>query len=254
MTPAVYVALAHEDAVAVISPDGARIQAQIALTPFPASEFSDRQGHPLRGVMPSGLALRGRRLYVTEAGIDALAIVDVGSRRVLGHLPVGWNPSAVAISPDGNTLYVANAKGKGTGPNGGSAFNPALHGSYIGDLELGSISVISASVAAKAAELTPTVVKNNQAAVETAQPLPRLKHVFLIIRENRTFDEVFGDLPGADGDPTLARYSLRGQVQGDPAMQDLKVTPNAHAMAQRFATSDRYFTDSVTYPPMGTAG
>ena len=241
---AVYVAMAHEDTIAVITPDGTRLQAQIPLTPFPAPAFSDRQGHPLRGVMPSGLALSADRLYVTEAGIDALAVVDVPGRRVLGHLPVGWNPSAVALSPDGNTIYVVNAKGKGAGPNGGNGFNPALHGSYIGDLELGSISVIPASLAANAAEMTATVIRDNQSALDTAQPLPRLKHVFLIIRENRTFDEIFGDLPGADGDPTLARYGVHGQVKDDRAMQDLKVTPNAHAMAEQFSTSDRYFTDS----------
>jgi hypothetical protein len=68
--------------------------------------------------------------------------------------------------------------------------------------------------------------------------------VFLIIRENRTFDEVFGDLDGADGDQTLARFGVHGQVKSNPAMQNLKVTPNAHAMAAQFSTSDRYFTDS----------
>jgi hypothetical protein len=77
-----------------------------------------------------------------------------------------------------------------------------------------------------------------------SNPLPHLKHVFLIIRENRTFDDVFGDLPGADGDPSLARYGMHGRVKGDPAMQDLHVTPNAHSMATRFATSDDYYTDS----------
>jgi hypothetical protein len=74
--------------------------------------------------------------------------------------------------------------------------------------------------------------------------LPHVAHVFLIIRENRTFDDVFGDLPGADGDPSLARFGMHGQVKGNPAMSDLKVTPNAHAMAARFATSDNYYTDS----------
>jgi YVTN family beta-propeller protein len=241
---AVYVAIAHDDAVAVVSPDGTRIETQISLTPFPPAKFADRQGHPLRGVMPSGLALQGKHLFVTEAGIAALAVVDTDRRLVLGHLPVGWNPSAVAVSPDGQTIYVANSKGKGTGPNGGSKFDPALHGSYIGDLELGSISVIPSSLADKAGEMTASVLRNNQEALEADKPLPHLKYVFLIIRENRTFDEIFGDLAGADGDPSLGRYGLHGQVKGDPAMQDLKVTPNAHVMASSFATSDNYYTES----------
>jgi YVTN family beta-propeller protein len=241
---AVYVALAHEDSVAVISADGGRLKAEIPLSPISGAEYRDREGHPLRGVMPGGLALSGGRLYVTEAGIDALGVIDIASGRVLGHLPVGWSPSAVVISPNGETLYVANSKGKGSGPNGGAKFDPSLHGAYIGDLELGSISVIPTSLAAHAAEQTAIVVRNNHAALAQSSPLPHVAHVFLIIRENRTFDDVFGDLPGANGDPSLARFGMHGQRKGNPAMSDLKVTPNAHAMAGRFATSDNYYTDS----------
>ena len=241
---AVYVALAHEDAVAVVSTDGKRLKAEIALSPFPVAEFRDRDGNPLRGVMPSGLALTSDRLYVTEAGIDALGVIDIASGKVLGHLPVGWSPSGVVVSPDGNTLYVANSKGKGSGPNAGSKFDPSLHGSYIGDLELGSISAIPVSLAVHAEEQTATVVRDNREALGQSSPLPHLGHVFLIIRENRTFDDVFGDLEGADGDLSLARFGMHGQVKGNPAMSDLKVTPNAHAMATRFTTSDNYYTDS----------
>ena len=99
------------------------------------------------------------------------------------------------VSPDGSTIYVANSKGKGSGPNAGSKFNPALHGAYIGELELGSISAI------------PTSDAEHRRGADSHRPprttWPRawraalcqhLKHVFLIIRENRTFDDVFGDL------------------------------------------------------------
>ena len=240
----VYVALAHEDAVAVIRADGRACETQIALSPFTGPEFQDREGIPLRGVMPSGLALTATRLYVTEAGINALAVIDTTDGRLLGHMPVGWSPSAVQLSPEGGMIYVANSKGKGSGPNAGSKFNPALHGAYIGELELGSISAISISDAEHAPQQTAAVLRNNMAARTESSPLPHLKHVFLIIRENRTFDDVFGDLQGADGDPSVARYGMHGQVKGVPAMQDLHVTPNAHAMAARFATSDHYYTDS----------
>ncbi len=241
---AVYVALAHEDAVAVVDADGRGLQGLIPLSPFAGAEFQDGEGNPLRGVMPSGLALTPDRLYVTEEGINALGVIDIAEKRVLGHLPVGWSPSAVAVSADNSMIYVANSKGKGSGPNAGSKFNPALHGAYIGELELGSISAIPVSDAERAQEQSASVIKNNLAVRVKSSPLPHLKHVFLIIRENRTFDDVFGDLAGADGDPTLARYGMHGKVKGDPAMQDLRVTPNAHAMAARFATSDNYYTDS----------
>ena len=240
----VYVSLAHEDAVAVIRPDGRKLEAMIPLSPFTGPGFQDRDGNPLRGVMPDGMALAGNTLYVTEAGINALAVIDTTSRRVRGHLPVGWSPSAVLVSPDRATIYVANAKGKGSGPNAGAAFNPELHGAYIGELELGSISVIPAAAAEHLEEQTTKVVADNTAARSDSNALPHLKHVFLIIRENRTFDDVFGDLPGADGDPAVARYGMHGHVKDNPAMQDLHVTPNAHAMAALFSTSDHYFTDS----------
>ena len=111
-------------------------------------------------------------------------------------------------------------------------------------MELGSISAISITDTEQAQQQTAAVTRNNMAARMESNPLPHLKHVFLIIRENRTFDDVFGDLQGADGDPAIARYGMHGQVKGVPAMQDLHVTPNAHAMAARFATSDHYYTDS----------
>jgi YVTN family beta-propeller protein len=240
----IYVTLAHEDSIDVISADGRSIESQIALTPFSGPEFQDRRGNPLRGVMPSGLALTADRLYVAESGINALGVIDTKTNRVLGHLPIGWSPSAVLVSPAGNTIYVANSKGKGSGPNAGDSFNPSLHGAYIGELELGSVSVIPAIVASSPEGWTEAVVRDNRAAESEENTLPHLGHVLLIIRENRTFDEVFGDLPGADGDLSLARFSMHGHVKDDPAMQNLQVTPNAHALAEHFATSDRYFTDS----------
>jgi YVTN family beta-propeller protein len=241
---AVYVSLAHEDAIAVVSPDGKFLKSQIPLSPFTTPEFQDHDGHPMRGAMPGALALSANRLYVTESGINAIGVIDVDTKRVIGHLPVGWSPSAVRVSPDGKTLYVTNSKGKGTGPNGGSHFDPSQHGAYIGELELGSISIVPLNASLDIELRTATVVEDNRAALAQSNPLPRLRHVFLIIRENRTFDDVFGDLDGADGDPMLTRFGMHGQVKNDPAMQDLRVTPNAHAMAGRFTTSDRYFTDS----------
>lgn len=241
---AVYIALAHEDAVAVVALDGRTVKQLIALSPFDDSEYRDKDGTPLRGVMPSDLVLSQDRLYVAEAGIDAVGVIDLATHHVLGHLPVGWSPSAVAISPDGATIYVANAKGKGSGPNGGNKFNPSAHGAYIGELELGSISAISTTIASHPEDATASVLRNNLAVRMESGPLPRVSHVFLIVRENRTFDEVFGDLPGADGDPALARFGMHGKVKDNPAMQQLRVTPNAHAMAAQFATSDNYSTDS----------
>ena len=242
----VYVTLAHQDSVAVIEPDGRAVQSEIALTPFSGADFQDEKGRPLRGVMPMGLAQDAKHIYVTAAGLNAVAVIDKDSERVLGHVNTGWYPAAVALSPDQRTLYVVNNKGKGAGPNGGKAFQSS--GSdrvYIGELELGSVSVLPLPIdQSTLAESTSAVVHNNESALRPgAKPL-RLKHVFFVIRENRTFDEVLGDLPNVDGDPTLARFGLHGWTEEEPKLQNVSVTPNAHVLAERFATSDRFFVDS----------
>lgn len=244
---AVYVSLAHDDAVVRVSADGTRLEEQTQLSPFTGPEFgsrfTDRQGRPLRGVMPSGVAVRDGRVYVAEAGIDAVAVLDAGSLRVLEHIPVGWNPTAVALSPDGGTLYVVNTKGKGAGPNGGSGHKSG-DPTYIGSLELGSLSAIRLADLPAPEQLTRTVIEGNLAANDQQARLPRLEHCFLIIRENRTFDEILGDVPGVNGDASLARYGMDGWAQEDTTARHLRVTPNLHALAQQFAISDNFYVDS----------
>lgn len=239
----VYVSLAHEDAVVKINAEGTRVMAQTPLTPFTGVRFRDVEGRPLRGVMPSGLAVRDHRLYVAESGIDAVAVLDTASLSVREHIPVGWNPSAVVVSPDGSTLYVVNTKGKGSGPNGGAAHSAGAP-SYIGSLEYGSVSAITLASLPDAALLTQSVIAANSAAIAARDVLPRLKHCFLIIRENRTYDEVLGDVAGANGDASLARYGMDGWAEEDRAATHLKVTPNLHALVQQYAMSDNFFVDS----------
>jgi YVTN family beta-propeller protein len=244
---AVYVSLAHDDSVVRVSPNGRRVLGQTQLSPFSApqfgSRFRDRKGRPLRGIMPSGLAVRNGRVYVAEAGIDAVAVLDAKSMKLIEHIPVGWNPTAIALSPDGRILYVVNSKGKGTGPNGGPEHKPD-EPHYIGSLELGSLSVIRLASLPSPQQLTQTVLSDNLAAIDSEPRLPRLRHCFLVIRENRTFDEMLGDLPGVNGDPSLARYGMDGWVQENLSLRHLHITPNLHALAQRFAISDNYFVDS----------
>lgn len=242
---AVYVALAHDDAVAVISPDGKVLRTQIALTPFHGAAYQDAEGRHLRGVMPAAIAHSGDRLYVAEAGINAVAVVDTTSGMVLGHIPTGWYPAALSVSPDGRTLYIVNSKGKSTGPNGGASFPSDAPGHYVGELEYGSLSVVPLPLSAGAlASATAAVLSDNESALASGHHLPHLNHVFLIVRENRTFDEIFGDLVGVNGDASLSRYGIHGWAQENSELKDLHVTPNAHAIASRFAISDAFSTDS----------
>jgi YVTN family beta-propeller protein len=240
---AVYVALAHEDAIAKITADGSRLVAQAELSPFTDPRFHDAYGRPLRGVMPSGLTLHGGRLYVAESGIDAIGVLDAASLNVIEHIPAGWNPSAVGFSPDGKTLYVVNTKGKGAGPNGGKQHDPSQP-TYVGALEKGSVSAIPLGDLPAAGVLTQTVIAANTAAIARRNSVPRLKHCFLVIRENRTYDEVLGDVAGANGDPGLTRFGLDGWAEELKTATHLKVTPNLHALAARFAMSDNFFVDS----------
>jgi len=240
---AVFVSLAHGDAVAKISADGTKVLGQTELSPFTGTRFEDREGRPLRGVMPSGLAVREGRVYVAESGIDAVGVLDAGTMTLVEHIPVGWNPSAVDFSPDGKTLYVVNTKGKGTGPNGGKAHDPKTP-SYVGSLEMGSLSAIPLGGLGPVAELTATVVKANMAAIANKPELPRLKHCFLVIRENRTYDEVLGDVGGANGDAALARYGMDGWAEEQKDATHLRVTPNLHALVGQFAMSDNFYVDS----------
>ncbi len=240
---AVYVSLAHEDAVAKTSADGTRLLTQTELSPFTELRFKDAAGRPLRGVMPSGLAVHEGRIYVAESGIDAVGVLDAASMQVVSHIPVGWNPSAVAFSPDGKTLYVVNTKGRGAGPNAGKGHDPKTP-TYVGSLEFGSVSAIPLASLPSAEESTKAVIAANDAAIANRPPLPRLKHCFLVIRENRTYDEVLGDVAGANGDPTLARYGMDGWATEEKSATHLHVTPNLHALVARFAMSDNFYVDS----------
>jgi len=113
----VYVSNSAQDSVSILDTRKNRLVATIRLEP--ASSVGG-----LRGVLPFGLALSPdeSRLYIACAGINAVAVFDTRSRTVLGYIPTAWFPGRVALSRDGLTLYVANAKGFGAGPNGGRDF------------------------------------------------------------------------------------------------------------------------------------
>lgn len=243
----VYVSNAHDDTVTVIDAVTRQILDQIELR-IPGFEA-------LRGLMPLGMAVDAvaGRLLVTEAGINALGIVDLKSRKVLGHVPVGWFPTRVAVA-DG-MIYVANGKGAGTGPNlpGREGYQD---GSGLVDvLRRGTVSVFPSPADTELPKLTATVMSVN-GFLPLTRPAPAisaaLKHVVVIVKENRTFDEVFGDVmssPGGPvaGAPPLARFGLNGTVGGGKdrlSLQHVHVTPNHHDLAQRWAMSDNFYSDS----------
>ncbi len=255
----VYVGNAAEDRVTVLNSANAGILSTIQLHPAPVAG--------LRGVLPLGLALSPdeSRLYVACAGINAVAVVDTRRNAALGYIPTGWFPARVVVGNHGHTLYVANTKGFGAGPNGGARYLPSLSGHFIGDITPGTVSIIRVPTAAELAKMTAQVLRNNgfESAGPPAKRSPRfpiptngapsqlIHHVVLIVKEGRSYDEVFGDLRTmqgleVNGDPTLARWGVNADVRGEgqPDLYHVQVTPNHHALAERFGLSDNYYVDS----------
>ena len=225
----------------------------------------DKRLGDLRGVIPFGLALSpdGSRLYVAEAGINAVAVVDTGTRTVLGHIPTGWFPSKVAVSPDGRKLVVANAKGHGSGPNGGADFAAGPAGTYVGNLMFGYVNVIDIPPDDSLATFTDRVIRNNfrfERAGDvkderSRNPVPiypgerrsPIEHLVFVVKENRTYDEVFGQVTAGNGDPTLARFGRGVTVtsrDGDRVLADMTVMPNHLKLARMYGIADNFYCDS----------
>jgi YVTN family beta-propeller protein len=195
---------------------------------------------PDEGSTPNALVLSPdeRRLYVAEADANAVAVFDLASGTLSGRVPTGWYPAAVAVS--GSTLLVANGKGAGTkanpdGPGPRESFQHRGSGanSPLGQLR-GSLSVLDAGsfdAAALAGFSTRVASANGWSAGQRPGRFPPFEHVIYVIRENRTYDQVFGDLSKADGDTSLVYFGQR-------------VTPNGHALAERFGIFDRFFVNA----------
>lgn len=252
----VFVSNAGQDSITVMDAHTNKVKETIVLEPADSVKG-------LRGVLPFGMALSPdeKRLYVACAGINAVAVLDAHKAKVLGYFSTAWFPARVAVSPDNRILYIASAKGFGAGPNGGPNFHEGPEGTYIGDITKGIVSIIGLPLPTTVA--TDRVLRNNgfetaaQASRGANLPIPpagtssaKIKHVVFIVKENRTFDEIFGDLHPKDanfeGDSALARWGEDAEVKekGEPTIEHAGVTPNHHALARRFAISDNYYVDS----------
>ena len=255
----VFVSNGTNDCISVISTVTDTVVKNIRLV------LDSRLDH-FRGVIPYGLALSpdAQRLYVAESGLNAVGVIDVKSLEVLGHIPVGWFPSKLKVSNDGKQLLVANAKGFGSGPNGGSDFKPGSTGSYVGNLMKGSVSVIDIPEEGRLEDLTAQVVANNFDIKKASDPVFQdrksnpvplfpgerespIKHIIFVSKENRTYDEVFGQLEKGDGDPSLARYGFRASFSNQDRSKQLTgvtVMPNHLKLAREFAISDNFYVDA----------
>ncbi len=225
-----YVALGDSDRVAIVDTHSRRVIGHI---------HDSAPGAPPEGSTPNALALSsdGKRLLIAEADNNAVAIFDLAARRLLGRIPTDWYPTMVAES--GIELLILSGKGHGTqaNPEGPVPLtnwpNEKPKAYALGQLN-GSLRLLSAWMPpAKLAGLTQRVVAaNNWRQRRTALRYPPFKHVIYIIKENRTYDQVLGDVKEGDGDASLVYFP------------DTTITPNHHALARRFGLFDRFFVNA----------
>ena len=205
--------------------------------------------HPL-GMTPSGLGLSadGKRLYVACSDANALAVVSIAEERsvVEGFIPTGWYPTAARGLADG-TLVVLNGKGlrsyanNQNGPNplkrpepvhAGEPAPPAVQ--FVGRMQTGTASWIPPFTEKQLADWTTralTYSPYRDSQLEATSPLPKIDHVIYIVKENRTYDQVLGDMKEGNGDASLVLFGE-------------KITPNLHKLSRQFVLFDNFYVNS----------
>jgi YVTN family beta-propeller protein len=253
--------VARHPSAMVASRDGARLYVVSATTDRVAVVDTHRRAvvallrdpppaGPSEGSTPNAVALSadGSHLFAAEADANAVAVFDLasdsagadsGRAALVGRIPVEWYPSAILAA--GDTILVANGKGVGTAPNPGGPTPVRSAFKVPNDYTLGQLTgTLSTVVLADAspgalAPLTARVSRANRwdepASARGAGRYPPFTHVIYIIKENRTYDQVLGDLAQADGDTSLLFFPR-------------PVSPNHHALAERFGIFDRFFTNA----------
>ncbi len=218
----VYVANAGSDSISEINIAGRSVARNIPIR---------WGGLKLFGSMPNALAVYGSTLYACNGGDNAICEIDLPSGKVRGHRPAGFFPTGIAIGKDGKTAFVVNTKGNGSVAKTVLGKTGNAH-----DFQ-GTVSVIDLSpkiedATARVAQLN--IWPNSARGLRPNLPVYRgaIKHILYIIKENRTYDQVFGDLPQGDGDPKLCSMGER-------------LTPNHRALATEFTLFDNTYVSGT---------
>jgi len=237
-----YVALDATDQVTIIDTAADRVASTLDVT-GPASTLRNRAG--LKGSNPNSLALSPdeRTLYVTNGGTNSVAVVELSgdgsAGAVAGLIPTGWYPESVSLNRQGSILYVVNGKSN-AGPNPGGCRNPIASApcpaanQYVWQLTKAGFLTIPVPDRDELRRLTAQVAANNnfQAAPKSdgvvASLRGKIEHVIYVVKENRTYDQVLGDLDRGNGDPALTLFP-------EP------LTPNFHQLARQFVTLDNFY-------------
>ncbi len=218
-----FVANAGSDSISIIDPDKDAVKNTILVRP------TELRGLP--GAGPQGMALSPdeSKLYVALSDMNAIGVVDLWQGRLTGYIPTGWLPTAVVAK--GDFLYVACAKGvQVQNPNGADVKG---RGTYIQNIIEGTVSRIRVPSRPELIAETRRVVENNRLRPNIDQvehpdlKNPGIQHVIYVIKENRTYDNVLGDVAKGNGDPKLCLFPK-------------EVSPNQHALAERFVLLDNF--------------
>jgi YVTN family beta-propeller protein len=223
----IYVSNSDSDSISVVDPKLQREIKTISLIP-------NEDG--LTGSQPNALSLSadGKTLYVANGGNNDVSVIDLTTGEVKGLIPTAWYPSGIYLDED--KLMVLNGKGLGAGSN--------REGQYIGNMIKGTMSFIDVPNEKQLKDYTKQVEKNNEVYKPTGFsasekfPIPRfegeespIKHVIYVIKENRTYDQVFGDMEKGNGDPELTIFG-----------ED--ITPNLHKLSDQFVLLDNFYANA----------
>jgi DNA-binding beta-propeller fold protein YncE len=245
-----YVTNATNDNIAVIDYKKGRIVKHI---PIKVDQRIDK----LRGLLPFGIDISKdeKNLYVALLGFNAVAKIELATDKTMGLIPTGWGTTRVRLSSNDSTIFVTSCRGLGAGPNGGKNFKIPVQGTYVGDIQLGTFQKISNPNIEKLQAYTKQVIENTFITKTQIDSLPLpvlpgsktspIKHIVFITKENRTFDEVFGQMNTVRGDNSLARFGLDVNVYGKKDfVKNVNVAPNHIKIAKQFALSDNFYCDS----------
>ncbi|HEY6972004.1 MAG TPA: beta-propeller fold lactonase family protein [Candidatus Angelobacter sp.] len=241
-----FAAADNSDSVYIIDTSSNRVIAAIKTT-APSEVFTNKGTY--KGSNPNSLALSPdeKTLYVTNGGTNSVAVIalarDLDDSRVIGLIPTGWYPNSVSLNRDGSMLYVVNGKGA-PGPNPSGCRNSLevkqtcrSTNQYIWQLSKGGFLALPVPAAPELKELTALVARNNHFLPgEAVAPVPpifsflrsKIKHVIYVVKENRSYDQVLGDLERGNGDPALALFK-------EP------IAPNHHQLARQFVVLDNFY-------------
>jgi hypothetical protein len=181
------------------------------------------------GSSPNALAMQNGTLYVSLGAANQIAVVR--GHRVIARLATGWYPTDVV--PTRDRLYVIDGKGEGTKPNVGFDVMSRSFHDYVAAIQYGSIRTLSSRAPQLRSGLIPSRGVPPDTIVRSGGPI---KHVFFILKENRSYDQILGDMPQGNGDPKLVYFGQR-------------VTPNQHAIAQRFGLFDNFYASGEVSDP-----